>query len=106
MLGNGAWAQNSSSEQTRLAEAKSAFDSGRWEVAATLARGPADQSPDLDFVAGLALARLEKWSEARLAFEAGARKAPKDPRFLPELAGVSYKQKDFLISKERLHQVL
>src|SRR5690242_4120264 len=106
MVGNAAWAQNSSSEQTRLAEAKSAFDSGRWEDAATLARGPADQSPDFDFVAGLALARLEKWSEAKLALEAGARKAPKDPRFLVELAGISYKQKDFLIAKKHLHQAL
>src|SRR5712672_3300336 len=74
MLGNAVCAQNSSSEQTRLAEAKAAFDSGHWEDAARLARGPLDQSPDLDFLAGLALARLEKWNEAKVAFEAGARK--------------------------------
>ena len=106
MVGNAAWAQNSSSEQTRLAEAKNAIDSGRWEDAVALARGPADQSPDFDFVAGLALARLEKWSEAKLALEAGAQKAPKDPRFLVELAGISYKQKDFLTAKELLRQAL
>jgi len=106
MLGSAAFAQSPSSEQTRLADAQSAFDAGRWQQAATLARGPAEQSPDLDFLAGLALARLEKWSEAELAFEAGSRKAPKDPRFLVELAGISYKQKDFPTAKKRLREAL
>jgi len=106
MLGSAAFAQSPSSEQTRLADAQSAFDSGRWQQAATLARGPAEQSADLDFLAGLALARLEKWSEAELALEAGSRKAPKDPRFLVELAGISYKQKDFLTAKKRLREAL
>ena len=106
MLGPAAFAQSPSSEQTRLADAQSAFDSGRWQQAATLACGPAEQSADLDFLAGLALARLEKWSEAELALEAGSRKAPKDPRFLVELAGISYKQKDFPTAKKRLREAL
>ncbi len=41
-----------------------------------------------------------------MAFEAGSRKAPKDPRFLVELAGISYKQKDFLTAKKRLRGAL
>jgi hypothetical protein len=106
MLGSAASAQSPPSEQTRLADAQSAFDSGRWEQAVTLARGPADQSPDLDFLEGLALARLEKWNEAKLALETGSRKAPRDPRFLVELAGISYKQKDFPTAKERLREAL
>src|SRR5258708_18665353 len=106
MLGSAAFAESSSSEEDRLADAQSAYDSGRWQQAAALARGPAEQSPDLDFLAGLALARLEKWSEAEVAFEAGSRKAPKDPRFLVELAGISYKQKDFLTGKKRLRGAL
>ena len=106
LLGSPAFAQRPASEQTRLAAAQTAFDAGHWEDAATLARGPADQSPDLDFLAGLALARLEKWDEAKTAFEAGLRKAPKDPRFLIELAGIAYKRKDFRTAKVRLGDAL
>ncbi len=105
-LGMPAFAQRPASEQTRLATAQTAFDAGQWEDAVTLARGPADQSPDLDFLAGLALAHLEKWNEAKLSFEAGSRKAPKDPRFLVELAGISYKRKDFRTAKVRLADAL
>jgi len=101
-----AFAQDSASDQARLPAAQSAFDAGHWEEAARLARGPTEQSPDFDFLAGLALARLEKWDEAKLAFDAGLRKAPRDSRFLVELAGVAYKQKDFRTAKERLHSAL
>src|SRR5260370_42533642 len=75
-LSSPAFAQDAASDQARLPAAQSAFDAGHWEEAAKLARGPADQSPDFDFLAGLALARLERWDEAKLAFDAGARKAP------------------------------
>jgi hypothetical protein len=98
--------QDHISDQTRLAAAQKAFDAGHWEEATNLARGPADQSPDLDLVMGLALARLEKWSEAKQSFESGLRKAPGDSRFLVELAGIAYKQKDFRIAKDRLHAAL
>jgi tetratricopeptide (TPR) repeat protein len=105
-LGIPAFAQDPASEQARLPAAKSAFDAGHWEEAAKLAEGPVDQSPELDFLAGLALAHLEKWSEAKASFEAGARKAPRDPRFLVELAGIAYKQKDFRAAKNKLHAAL
>src|ERR1700687_4166790 len=98
--------QDHISDQTRLAAAQKAFDTGQWEEAAKLARGPADQSPDLDLVMGLALARQEKWSEAKQSFESGFRKAPGHSRFLVELAGIAYKQKDFRIAKDRLHAAL
>jgi len=54
----------------------------------------------------LALARMERWSEANLAFEAGVRKAPNDSRFRVELAGIAYKQKDFRTAKDNLHAAL
>lgn len=94
------------SDQTRLAAAQKAFDAGQWEAAASLARGPADQSPNLDFLLGLALARQEKCSEAKEAFESGFRKAPGDSRFLVELGGIAYKQNDFRVAKDRLHAAL
>jgi len=106
LFGSPVFAEDRLSDEARLAAARKAFDAGQWEEAARLARGPADQSPDLDFLLGLALARQEKWSEARLALEAGHRKAPGDERFLVELAGVAYKQKDFRAAKDRLQRAL
>ncbi len=99
-------AGSSASDQARLAAAQGAFDAGHWEEAAKLARGPADQSPDLDFLTGLAQARLQKWDDARLAFDAGFRKSPGDSRFLVELAGIAYKQNDFRNAKTHLHGAL
>src|SRR6266851_7880215 len=101
-----ALSQDPASDQARLPAAQSAFDAGHWEEAAKLAQGPADQSRELDFLAGLALARLEKWGEAKLAFDAGFRKAPGDSRFLVELAGIAYKQKNLRAAKSRLHAAL
>ena len=106
LFGSPVFPQDHISDQTRLAAAQKAFDAGKWEEAANLARGPADQSPDLDLVMGLALARQEKWREAKQSFESGFRKAPGDSRFLVELAGIAYKQKDFRIAKDRLHTAL
>jgi hypothetical protein len=106
LLGSPVFAGDRISEESRLAAAQKAFDAGQWEEAARLARGPADQSPNLDFLMGLALSRQEKWSEAKQAFEAGLSKAPGDSRFLDELAGLAYKQKDFRTAKVRLHSVL
>ena len=98
--------QDQNLDQARLAAAQGAIDAGRWDEAARLTQGPVDQSPELDLLRGLAFARLEKWHEARLAFEAGARKSPRDSRFLTELAGVAYKQKDFRAAKKDLQSVL
>jgi tetratricopeptide (TPR) repeat protein len=105
-LGLPAFAQEHASDEARLSGARTAFDAGRWEQAAKLAQGPAEQTPELDFLAGLALARLEKWDEAKAAFEAGAQKTPRDPRFSVELAGVAYQQKDFRTAKDKLHAAL
>jgi hypothetical protein len=101
-----AFAQDPASDQARLPAAQSEFDAGHWEETVKLARGPADQSPELDFLAGLALARLEKWDEAKLAFNAGFQKTPGDSRFLVELAGIAYKQKDFRAAKNSLHAAI
>jgi tetratricopeptide (TPR) repeat protein len=95
-------AQGISSDAERLSVAQKAFDAGKWEESAKLAQGPPAQSPDLDLIRGLALARLQRWKESRLALEAGRAKAARDPRFLVELAGVNYKEKDFAAAKRHL----
>jgi hypothetical protein len=94
------------SDAARLAEAQKAFDAAQWEAAARIARGPAQQSADLDFLAGLALAKLQRWTEARASLQAGRAKAPRDPRFLVELAGVDYKLHDFARAKRELRAAL
>jgi tetratricopeptide (TPR) repeat protein len=99
-------AQNSFSDSARISAVQKAFDAGHWEDAANLARGPADQSPEMDFLAGLALAKLQRWEESRLALQAGRRKAPSDPRFLVELAGVDYRQRNFRSAKQELRAAL
>jgi tetratricopeptide (TPR) repeat protein len=99
-------ARDSSRDAARLVAARAAFDASRWGEAAKLAQGPAQQSPELDFLAGLAFAHLEQWNEARNALEAGHRKSPGDARFLVELAGVAYKQKDLRTAKHDLEAAL
>ena len=102
----GVFGQDHASEQNRLAAAQSAFDAGHWDEAVRLSHGPGDQSSEFDFLQGLALARLEKWDEAKLAFETGARKSPRDSRYPVELAGIAYKQRDFRTAKNRLRAAL
>jgi tetratricopeptide (TPR) repeat protein len=98
--------QEFSSEAGRLAAAQKAFDAGQYEDAARLAQGSSEPSADLDFVAGLSLAKLQRWGDARGALEAGHRKSPGEARFLVELAGVDYKLKDFRSAKRELRAAL
>jgi tetratricopeptide (TPR) repeat protein len=103
-LGSPTVAQELRSDTARLSAVQKAFDTGAWEQAAKLAQGPTDQAAELDFLAGLALARLQRWDESRFAFESGHRKAPGDGRFLVELAGISYKQHNFAAAKRDLRK--
>jgi tetratricopeptide (TPR) repeat protein len=105
-LGSPGLAQQISSDASRLAAAQKSFDSGEWEEAAKLSQGPEGQTPELDFLRGLALARRQEWSESRRAFAAGHLKNPGDPRFLVELAGIDYKQNDFSSAKRNLRAAL
>jgi tetratricopeptide (TPR) repeat protein len=100
------WAQTSGSDATRLSGAQRAFQAQQWVEAAQFAAGDANQPADLDFLRGLALARLSRWNEAKEALEAGRKKAPADPRFPTELAGVAYKQHDFPEAKRQLYAAL
>ena len=106
LLAAAAHPQDLNSDGTRLAAAQAAFDRGQWEETARLAKGPSTQSANLDFVAGLALARLEHWDEAKAWFEVGRQKSPHDSRFLVELAGVAYKQRDLSTAKRNLRAAL
>jgi hypothetical protein len=100
------WAQEFPSEAARLAAAQKAFDAGQYEDAARLAHPSGNQSADLDFLAGLSLAKLQRWNDARAAFASGHRAAPREARFLVELAGVDYKRKDMNAAKRELRAAL
>ncbi|HWR53245.1 MAG TPA: tetratricopeptide repeat protein [Bryobacteraceae bacterium] len=59
-----------------------------------------------DYARGLTLAREARWVEARAAFEAGAKKAPHDPRFPSGLAGLAYRQGNRGEAKAHLRHAL
>lgn len=78
----------------------------RWEELIRLGQDSPNLPPEVDYLSGLALARLARWEEAREAFERGRRKEPHDKRFLIELAGVAFKQKKNSEAKAALRRAL
>jgi hypothetical protein len=102
----GARTYAASEDRARLELSKRLYSEQKWAEAASAARGPADQPAELDYYAGMALARLERWKEARDAFSSGLQKAPGDVRFPTERAGAEYKLNDFAGAKKDLRQAL
>ena len=90
----------------RLANVKKLYQEQNWEEVLRAAQGPADQAADFDYYAGMALAHLERWKVARDVFSTGARKAPRDARFLTERAGTEYKLADFRAAKRDLRKAM
>src|SRR6266404_468068 len=85
-----------------LAVAQKLYAEKKWEETVQATSGRATQSPELDYLRGMALVHLERWQEARDAFSAGLLKAPKDSRFLVERAGAEYRLKEFSSAKKDL----
>ena len=81
------------------------FQHERWQDIANL--HPAlGISADTDFEYGIALARLERWEDAKGAFLSGLRLSPRDPRFMVELAGVAFKQTNYAAAENWLQRAL
>jgi tetratricopeptide (TPR) repeat protein len=76
-----------------LPSVRELFDHERWRELVQLLERTQRDSADLNYYYGLALAHLERWDDARNAFAAGQKLAPRDKRFPIELAGVAFKQK-------------
>jgi tetratricopeptide (TPR) repeat protein len=93
-------------DSQRLANVKKLYEQRNWEEVLREAQGPADQNADFEYYAGMALARLERWKEARDVFSTGARKAPREARFLAERAGTEYKLNDFMAAKRDLRNAM
>lgn len=93
-------------DAARAAAAAKLYAQSRWSEVVEVTSGPPGNSPDMDWYRGLALARLERWEEARSAFASGWAKRPTDKRFPIELAGVAYKEKKFSQAKTYLKRAL
>jgi hypothetical protein len=82
------------------------YDQKQWvEIVRSVPRSAATP-PDLDLYLGLALAQLQRWPEAKSAFEDGVRKAPSEERFPVELAGVAYRTNNLSEATRQLQRAL
>jgi tetratricopeptide (TPR) repeat protein len=99
-------AQTGDPAAEKLSQIKRLYDVGNWDAVVRAAVQLPVESADLLLYRGLALAHLQRWEEAKAAFATGREKAPGDPRFLIELAGISYREKDFSKAKRDLGRAL
>ncbi len=98
--------QASPSATDRLSEVRQLYETGRWnDVVQAVPESP-DADADLQFYRGLALAQLKRWEEAKKTFKEGLRDYPRDPRFLVELAGIAYREKQFAKAERYLRRSL
>ena len=87
LLGANGFGAQQTPQDDSLAAAQKLYSEKKWEETVQVASGSTTQSPELDYLRGMALMHLDRWQEARDAFSAGLVKAPKDSRFLAERAG-------------------
>lgn len=99
-------AQTAISINNRVVEVKELFAEERWQEIVRLAETEAARSPDLNYYYGISLARLKRWDDAKRVLQNGIRRWPGDKRFSLELAGVSFKQKDYAEAAGHLRRAL
>jgi tetratricopeptide (TPR) repeat protein len=105
-LPNRALPQATLSTTDKISEVKKLYEARRWsEVVQAVPESP-DEAADLELYRGLALAQLQRWGEAKKAFEAGLVRNPRDTRLLVELAGIAYREKQFSRAKKKLRRAL
>jgi len=90
----------------KISEVRKLYDAGRWTDIVQAVPESTNEPADLELYRGLALAQLQRWEEARGAFEAGLVRNPRDTRFLAELAGIAYRQRQFSSAKRQLRRAL
>lgn len=98
--------QTTRSLADQISEVKKLYDAGRWSDVVQVVPESSDEPADLELYRGLALGQLQRWEEARKAFEAGLVRNPRDARFLVELAGIDYREKKFSRAKKELRRAL
>jgi tetratricopeptide (TPR) repeat protein len=100
------FSQSAPSTTDEISAIKQLYNLGRWDDVVQAVPESPDESRDLELYRGLALAHLQRWGEARAAFEAGLVRNPGDARYLIELAGIAYRQRQFSIAKRELRRAL
>jgi tetratricopeptide (TPR) repeat protein len=101
-----AFSQETPSSTDRLSEVRQLYEGGHWnEVVQAVPESP-DVEADLQLFRGLALAQMKRWEEAGKAFEVGLLRHPRDVRFLVELAGIAYREKQFAKAERYLRRSL
>jgi tetratricopeptide (TPR) repeat protein len=78
----------------------------RWPEIVRELESLADKGVDLEFEYGSALAQVGRLDDARTAFRAGQKGAPRDKRFSIELAGVEFKQQHPATAARHLRRAL
>lgn len=73
----------------------SLYTQQKWDAVVQAAHQMPSRSADVNFDLGMALARLQRWTEASAALRAGREQCPKQKRFPIELAGVAFQQKRY-----------
>ena len=94
------------STSDRISQIKQLYDVGRWSDIVQAVPETAGESADLVLYRGLALAQLQRWKEARVTFEQGLVRNPRDARFPAELAGIAYRQRQYSRAKRDLRRAL
>lgn len=93
-------------QQPPPAQIQSLERAQQWQEIVRLLAPVQQRTAAMDFSLGMALAHLDRWSDAARALEEGRRLAPHDPRFPIELAGVAYKQKQNARAERLLRHAL
>jgi len=104
-LSSRALPQEPRADADRKATVRRLYAEKRWEEIVQFAPLSSDPA-ELELYRGLALAQLQRWAEARTAFETGRKKEPRDKRFPLELAGVAYRQQKLSEAKTNLKRAL
>src|ERR1700720_3345141 len=99
-------AQTRDQAADKFSEITKLYEAGNWGEVVRAVRQSPDEPAGLLLYRGLALAHLQRWEEAKAAFAAGQALAPGDPRFLIELAGIAYREKQFSAAKRDLRRAL
>lgn len=80
---------------TAQTEIQQRFNEKDWDAVVRLATPLASRSADVDFAFGMALAHLQRWTDAHTVLLAGHRACPRQERFQVELAGVAFQLKHY-----------
>jgi hypothetical protein len=89
-----------------VTQAKKLYAEEKWQEVVEFAEGESSRPPELEYLYGMALARLERWEDSTAALKRGAKLAPGDARFPRELAGVEFKQKHYSEASTQLRHAL